>query len=64
MEHSRKPSEVRDRIVRLVGDLPRLELFATEKAEGWDSMGWEVTKRDIREDLKLKINSLEVSKVG
>ena len=37
-EHSRKPAEVRDRIVRLVPG-PYLELFARETALGWDSMG-------------------------
>ncbi len=38
-EHSQKPNEVRNRIVRLIGDLPRIELFAREKAEGWDVWG-------------------------
>ena len=41
-EHSRKPDEVRERIVQLVGDLPRIELFAREKVEGWDCWGNEV----------------------
>ena len=41
-KHSKKPDEVRDRIVRLYGDIPRIELFAREKAEGWDSWGNEV----------------------
>jgi len=41
-EHSRKPDEVRDRIVELMGDLPRIELFAREKTEGWDVWGNEV----------------------
>jgi len=45
--HSQKPAEVRDRIVQLVGDLPRIELFAREKAEGWDVWGNEV-ESDIR----------------
>jgi site-specific DNA-methyltransferase (adenine-specific) len=40
--HSAKPAEVRDRIVALMGDLPRLELFAREKTEGWDVWGNEV----------------------
>ena len=40
--HSQKPSETRERIVTLVGDLPRIELFAREKAEGWDVWGNEV----------------------
>jgi N6-adenosine-specific RNA methylase IME4 len=37
-EHSRKPAEVRDRIVRLVGG-PYLEMFSRESALGWDSLG-------------------------
>lgn len=41
-EHSRKPDEIRDRIVALFGDLPRIELFARQSAEGWDSMGNEL----------------------
>ena len=41
-QHSRKPDEVRDRIVMLFGDLPRIELFAREKVEGWDVWGLEV----------------------
>ena len=40
--HSKKPDEVRKRIVELMGDLPRIELFAREKAEGWDAWGNEV----------------------
>ena len=41
-EHSRKPDEVRNRIVELLGNLPRVELFARQKAEGWDVWGNEV----------------------
>ena len=40
--HSKKPDCVRDRIVELCGDLPRIELFAREKTEGWDAWGNEV----------------------
>jgi N6-adenosine-specific RNA methylase IME4 len=40
--HSVKPLEVRDRIVRLVGDVPRIELFARERVVGWDAWGNEV----------------------
>lgn len=40
--HSKKPDEVRDRIVKLMGDLPRIELFARETAPGWDAWGNEV----------------------
>tara|TARA_R100001163_G_scaffold61746_1_gene51976 strand:+ start:736 stop:1284 length:549 start_codon:yes stop_codon:yes gene_type:complete len=40
--HSKKPDEVRDRIVSLYGDLPRIELFARQKVKGWDCWGNEV----------------------
>ena len=42
MEHSRKPDEIRDRIVQLCGDLPRIELFALQHADGWYCWGNEV----------------------
>jgi N6-adenosine-specific RNA methylase IME4 len=45
-EHSRKPEEARERIVKLAGDLPRVELFARRAAPGWDLWGNEV-KCDI-----------------
>lgn len=39
-EHSAKPACVRDRIVQLFGDVPRVELFARgEVPEGWDAWG-------------------------
>jgi len=38
-EHSRKPDEVRERIVELFGDIPRIELFARQRADGWDCWG-------------------------
>ncbi len=41
-EHSKKPDIVRDRIVELVGDIPRIELFARQQAPGWDVWGNEV----------------------
>lgn len=41
-KHSRKPNEARKRIVKLCGDLPRVELFATQKLEGFDVWGNEV----------------------
>ena len=40
--HSKKPNEVRERIVKLLGDLPRIELFARDKHNGWDAWGNEV----------------------
>jgi len=50
-EHSRKPDEVRNRIVQLIGDLPRIELFAREKTEGWDVIGNGIDGMDIKESL-------------
>jgi N6-adenosine-specific RNA methylase IME4 len=41
-EHSKKPDEVRNRIIELVGNLPRIELFARQEIEGWDCWGNEV----------------------
>ena len=45
-EHSRKPAIVRDKIVELVGDRPRIELFSRETSPGWDVWGNETTKFD------------------
>ncbi len=41
-EHSRKPDEVRERIVEIYGDLSRIELFARQEIVGWDCWGNEV----------------------
>lgn len=40
--HSEKPAEVRDRIINLVGDLPKIELCARQRVEGWDAWGKEI----------------------
>ena len=40
--HSAKPPEVRNRIVQLIGDISRIELFAREEPEGWDCFGNEI----------------------
>jgi N6-adenosine-specific RNA methylase IME4 len=45
-EHSEKPSIVRDKIVELFGDLPRVELFSRNKSEGWDVWGNEVESNE------------------
>jgi len=37
-----KPPLIREKIIELVGDLPRIELFARERAPGWDAWGDEV----------------------
>ena len=43
-EHSEKPKEAMDRIVTLMGDKPRIELFARQKCDGWDCWGNEVSE--------------------
>lgn len=44
--HSEKPAEVRDRIVELMGEVPRIELFARKHTKNWSAWGDEV-KSDI-----------------
>ena len=41
-KHSKKPDIVRDKIVELCGDLPRLEMFARNKSVKWETWGNEV----------------------
>ena len=52
-EHSLKPTEVRNKIVELIGDVPRIELFARipdnvlfidSSFKGWYVWGDEVSK--------------------
>ena len=59
MEHSKKPAEIRERIVELCGELPRIELFARDKVKGWDSLGDEIDGKDIREALSEVIENNE-----
>lgn len=40
--HSKKPDEVQERIVTLMGDVSRVELFARQETPGWDVWGNEV----------------------
>lgn len=50
-KHSAKPVEVRERIEQLMGDVPRIELFAREVVAGWDALGLDIGTGDIRENL-------------
>ncbi len=43
-EHSRKPDCTRGRLVALVGDVPRIELFSRTEIDGWDQWGNEADK--------------------
>ena len=46
--HSKKPQKIRENIELLFGDLPRIELFARQKTEGWDVWG-----NEVESDIKL-----------
>ena len=56
LKHSQKPPEARDKIIQLVGVLPRIELFAREKTPGWDVWGDEVDS-----DIQLNENLPRIS---
>jgi N6-adenosine-specific RNA methylase IME4 len=43
-EHSRKPDEIAESIVRLTGLGPRLEMFARTRRPGWDVFGNETER--------------------
>ena len=49
-KHSEKPNTFRKKIIELCGDVPRVELFARDKADGWDVWG-----NEVKSDLELKI---------
>lgn len=49
--HSAKPPEARERLVALLGEVPRMELFARQAAPGWNVVGNGIDGRDIREML-------------
>jgi site-specific DNA-methyltransferase (adenine-specific) len=40
--HSKKPDIVKEKIVELCGDIPRIELFARQITAGWDVWGNEI----------------------
>lgn len=41
--HSKKPDEIRTKIVELFGDVQKIELFAREQFEGWDAWGDQIS---------------------
>lgn len=51
--HSKKPDIVREKIVELMGDLPRAELFARQEYPGWICAGDEIDGMDIRDSLRI-----------
>lgn len=56
-KHSQKPDCVRNRIVDLMGNIPRIELFARQKTEGWDVWG-----NEVESDIDLTSNVVKESR--
>jgi len=54
--HSRKPSQVRNKIVELCGELPRIELFARKDEQLFEDetfKSWDVWGNEVESDIKL-----------
>ena len=55
--HSKKPAIVRDKIIKLFGDLPRIELFARKPQdqlfEDKSFDGWDVWGNEVESDINL-----------
>lgn len=54
--HSAKPPEIRNEIVKLFGDLPRIELFARKENmlfEDESFKGWDVWGNEVKSDIVL-----------
>ena len=59
-KHSQKPDEVRNKIVELMGDLPRIELFARKENKLFDNFkGWDVWCNEVDNDIELKEKIIE-----
>lgn len=55
--HSRKPQLIRDKIIEMFGDIPKIELFARIETEGWDMWGNEI-ESDIEIPIKSAVKSI------
>lgn len=53
LRHSQKPDEARQKIVELMGKLPRIELFARAQSPGWDCWGDEVTQLSKADEIMM-----------
>jgi N6-adenosine-specific RNA methylase IME4 len=51
--HSEKPEAFRRLIIKSVPNGKYLELFARKKVKNWTCLGYEINKKDIREELML-----------
>jgi N6-adenosine-specific RNA methylase IME4 len=60
-QHSAKPLEARHRIVKLLGDIPRIEIFARNNtaldSEGWLNVGDGIDDNDITSTINLILKS-------
>jgi len=56
--HSKKPDIVRNKIIKLVGNLPKIELFARNKTKGWDTWGNEILKLK-KKKIAVRLKSLQ-----
>jgi N6-adenosine-specific RNA methylase IME4 len=54
--HSVKPPVIRERIVQLFGNRSRVELFARQKIEGWDAIGYGIDGISVQDKIKLVSN--------
>ena len=60
--HSVKPPVVRERIVQLFGDLPRIELFARQSVRGWDAAGYGIDGISLEEKISQLIEAADTQK--
>jgi N6-adenosine-specific RNA methylase IME4 len=64
-QHSVKPPEIRNRIVRLFGDLPRIELFARSRAgffPDYEYKGWDVFGNEVNHSIEIQKTHSNTSK--
>jgi N6-adenosine-specific RNA methylase IME4 len=57
-EHSRKPDEAYEIIERMYPELPKIELFARHKRDGWERWGKEAPAEDAAAELPRAANDL------
>lgn len=56
-KHSKKPDLFRELIEQLCVDGKRIELFASQKVDGWDTVGFDIDGKDIKESFAEIVNS-------
>ncbi|AKM09848.1 MT-A70 family methyltransferase [Croceicoccus naphthovorans] len=62
-EHSRKPPEAAERLERMFGNVPRVELFAREPRPGWAAWGNETDKFAAPASSSAAIGQNEAAKI-